>query len=132
MKETVVLFETAQLADLKGFNLETGSVDYMVDGNYIGSRGACTSCTKYVKAPSQSLLQKWLRDEHQIYVDIETDMTSSPKFCYTISRFIGTPQSLSKEEWGWEKIPAGKDWYLERTYESALESGLIEALKQLQ
>jgi len=79
-------------------------------------------------APTQTSLQKWLRKEHNIFVDIATDCTTYPKFCYEIKRFIGNPNDLSSEEWYWDKIDLSADWGLYRNYEEALEDGLKFAL----
>lgn len=129
MREKYITIETAKLAAEKGFNIETRNSDYMVDGNYTGEVGSCISCTEYVPCPNQALLQKWLREVHQIYVDVDIDQTTYPKFCYMISRFIGNPTDLAAEEWGWQNLPNGVDWGLHRKWEDALEEGLFEALK---
>ena len=129
MREKYITIETAKLAAEKGFNIETRNSDYMVDGNYPGEVGSCFSCTEYVPCPNQALLQKWLREVHQIYVDVDIDQTTYPKFCYMISRFIGNPTDLAAEEWGWENLPNGVDRGLHRSWEDALEEGLFEALK---
>ena len=129
MREKYITIETAKLAAEKGFNIETRNSDYMVDGNYTGEVGSCISCTEYVPCPNQALLQKWLREVHQIYVDVDIDQTTYPKFCYMISRFIGNPTDLTAEEWGWQNHPNGVDWGLHRKWEDAFEEGLFEALK---
>ena len=129
MREKYITIETAKLAAEKGFNIETRNSDYMVDGNYTGEVGSCISCTEYVPCPNQALLQKWLREVHQIYVDVDIDQTTYPKFCYMISRFIGNPMNLAAEEWDWQNLPNGVDWGLHRKWEDALEEGLFEALK---
>lgn len=129
MREKYITIETAKLAAEKGFNIETRNSDYMVDGNYPGEVGSSSSCTEYVPCPNQALLQKWLREVHQIYVDVDIDETTYPKFCYMISRFIGNPTDLAAEEWGWENYPNGENWGLHRSWEDALEEGLLEALK---
>jgi len=48
---------------------------------------------------SQTKLQKWLREEHYIFVDILTDGTVAPRYCISIKRFFGNPKSLSEREW---------------------------------
>jgi len=113
MEEQYITFEVAQLAKEKGFNFpnKASQNDYL--GEY----------------PTQSLLQKWLREVHQIYVDIDIDQTTAPKFCYMISRFIGNPLDLAADEWGWHNYLNGADWGLHRKWEDALEEGLFEALK---
>jgi sorbitol-specific phosphotransferase system component IIA len=32
-----------------------------------------------------TIIQKELRDKHQIYVEVNTDCTTAPKFCYRIT-----------------------------------------------
>lgn len=72
-------------------------------------------------------LQQWLREEHQIIIDIQTDCTSNPKYCYQINIFKGNPRDLAEMEWGWY-FHKQEDWCLYYTYEEALEAGLQEAL----
>jgi hypothetical protein len=147
MKEQLISFETAKLAKEKGFNIECKYRYFKVDkhstfskfhpiDSYITSTltyeedtSGCLPSSKTGEAPTQSLLQKWLREVHQIYVQIETDQTTYPKFCYSISRFIGNPNNLSEKEWYWDKLPYNENWSLHRKYEEALEEGLQNALK---
>ena len=79
-------------------------------------------------AVTQSLLQKRLRDAHYINIDIATDCTTEPKYCYNIKVFKGNPKDLGEMEWGWY-FHEQKNWRLYYTYEKALEEGLQEALK---
>lgn len=77
----------------------------------------------YILAPTQSLLQKWLREVHNVLVLVGWDLDldnpkDKPKFKY-FSEY---------------QIPGTQDgWYDENgqhnTYEEALEIGLQEALK---
>ncbi len=137
MEEQYITFEVAQLAKEKGFDIGVNqsyvlykeSYDYDDDPNHRESykvndievnshyhvnnyKGIDLSNELYeaYSAPNQALLQKWLREVHQIYVDVDIDQTTYPKFCYMISRFIGNPTDLSAEEWGWENLPNGVDW----------------------
>jgi hypothetical protein len=105
MEEQYIRKETNELGESKGYPF---SYDFL---------------------PTQSLLQKWLREVHQIYVDVDIDQTTYPKFCYMISRFIGNPTNLAAEEWDWKNYPNGENWSLHRKWEDALEEGLFEALK---
>lgn len=141
MKEQLTSFETAKLARKKGFfngPKEHGLVFgpwYNERGEYCGrtdvdDKGVEINFSTYGKeyqkfklksyyAPTQSLLQKWLREEHKFYVH---------------------PVLGLYENWGWiiEELtnrntinPPIKDcegrYY--KTYESALEKGLQKALK---
>ena len=145
MRETRVTFKTARLANEKGFNLRQSEYfneyadlseiyncqcnDRDVNECSCGAMESYNEGKDVIQAPTQTLLQKWLRDIHQIYVDIDIDQTTYPKFCYMISRFIGNPTDLAAEEWGWENLPNGVDWGLHRSWEDSLEEGLFEALK---
>jgi len=142
MKEELVTFKVALLAKDKGFENTEWS---KLGRNYYNHKGEVNgNCIELVKAvcrkedteefrtidaPTQSLLQRWLREEHNIFINIGIDQTTYPKYCYQISRFIGNPKDLSAEEWDWEDIPPSSDWGLYRTYEQALEKGLLKALK---
>jgi len=87
----------------------------------------CFGCSKqkgYLEtfsAPTQSLLQRWLREVHNIFITIEVDCTLEPKFCYCISSY--------KEFGEWKNEIETRHYSdLERTYELALEEALKKAL----
>ena len=124
MKEELVSFETAKLLKEKGFvNLS--------DKSYIISEGArygllSNFTNKYnnsvetgrVEAPTQSLAQKWLREKHNIHVEIyKIPVTNEGNMygCY-VCRWIDRVQSNSVYE----------SYF--KTYEEALEEGLKEGL----
>lgn len=116
MKEELITFKTAKLADNKGMNLKK------VDANYnrrewytrTGNLNGYTPKEPYW-ACTQSLLQKILREIHKI------DITIVPsKAGYFVSiDFVGEDENFQ------ELNPEG---YFAR-YEDALEIGLVEALK---
>ncbi len=98
MKEKLVTFETAKLAKEKGFNIPSryyynqkhNKIDYdlheaqVVDGTYVNS---FVNLLDY-PAPTQSLLQKWLRERHRIDVTIQPFQFSrlkDPEYKYYIS-----------------------------------------------
>ena len=99
MEDTRINFETAKLAKEKGCNLENCTC------------GGYPDCICYDKRISQSLLAKWLREEHNIhliaYKNINID---GYDWCYITTDGITNINSY-------------------KTYEEALELGLIEALK---
>ena len=106
MKEQLISFETAKLAKEKGFGCETDNY-YSEDSNELINEAYC-NCEEYgTSAPTQSLLQKWLREKHNFAVLIEEGWTWTHRF-------------------GWCTVNAGKEF---NTYEEALEDGLIKALK---
>lgn len=140
MKEQLIAFETAKLAKEKGFDIhndflycekyglcqigeetlsifehpETDRFEVIYDCNNEFDEG------DRFYAPTQSLLQRWLREIHGIYVESYHDLTANGKGIQYYTN------------WGFIKDHAGggydeyNDW---RTYEEALEKGLQEALK---
>ena len=124
MEDTRVTFETAKLAKEKGFYQEPNRRKvpyYNYKGEFKGDvsdwrirkyiRGEDTSDIEFVSAPTQSLLAKWLREEHNIhliaYKNINID---GYDWCYITTDGITNINSY-------------------KTYEEALEIGLQEALK---
>ena len=144
MQEQIITFETAKLVKEKGFNIpvikyytpkgycsesEGYQTERLEESNWNNGMGSYPTLSKDVccSAPTQSLLQKWLREVHQLYVEVQVDQTTYPKFHFEVTRFIGNPKDLSEREWGWESKYHAE--YLYRTYEEALEEGLQIALK---
>lgn len=143
MKEELVTFETAKLAKEKGFDVpqnmwwynrfgvECGRTDVDEDGNhlYYGSGTYVSEPKRNVskeyyekqtsisfQAPTQSLLQKWLREKHNIevfvnpYKDYFADVNDPVMYKYCVwNNSIGAEFS--------------------EIYEEALETGLQRALK---
>lgn len=139
MKEQLISFETAKLAKEKGFDVDTieyytpkgyqtESEGYRTERlertNWNNGKGSYPTLSKDVEcsAPTQSLLQKWLRESHKIYVE--------PRF--------------NSEDFAQEGLKAKVQWYCwvfkpmnyesenetsYNTYEEALEKGLIQGLK---
>jgi len=103
MKEAVVSFTTAKLAKEKGFNIRT---------------------VTNLRKPTQSLLQKWLREEHNIHV------SAFPVFS---NRFFPTIRKFYKDkEYDTFLGSPYPPKYSKNTYEEALECGLQEALKLIE
>ena len=108
MEEQLVSYETAKLAKEKGFNIVCKDCIYSnneKDG-FDSDR---------IELPSQSLLQRWLRDKHNICVVIEpTNLGDNA--CYV------------KDVYGEILHDPWKDGGIRYTYEEALEFGLQKAL----
>ena len=123
MEDTRITFETAKLAKEKGFPQEPNRLKipyYNYKGEFKGDvkdwlrkylRKEDTSDVESVSAPTQSLLAKWLREEHNIhliaYKNINID---GYDWCYITTDGITNINSY-------------------KTYEEAYEIGLQEALK---
>ena len=93
----------------------------------------CFGCSKqkgYLEtfsAPTQSLLQRWLREVHNIYVESYHDLTKKKTKIqfYTSWGFL-----QQKDKNGNQNVNGWYDEYNDwETYEEALEVGLQEALK---
>ena len=146
MKEELISFETAKLAKEVGFDENTGEF-YTTAGKLTGvmyydptpnNKTIDTEwfsvlekeSTAYCTAPTQSLLQRWLREKHKIHIKVDD--------------FINDKLGI---EWDFEVTLIGTDIdeggnYIPlisyslndpnrkfNTYELALEAGLLQALK---
>lgn len=126
MEEQLISFETAKLAKEKGFDapvLEFYDYEGIITKNTYDSNGYDYNQIAYSKqighdstyntsAPTQSLLQKWLRDTHKIN-------------CYNM------PNDFDRNHWHCKVNSNTRDFYVKHSdsYEEALEFGLLEALK---
>lgn len=142
MQETLISFETAKLAKEKGFDWivsdayhkNTGELVF-TDWENVESNDDILIPDDFntddeswlISAPTQSLLQKWLREVHNIIVEVvtyynETDLPLNkpikPKGYFAWDYY--------NENFSEEKAPKFK------TYEQALEQGLQEALKLIE
>ena len=129
MEDTLIGFETAKLAKEKGYDnklltyykndLEKG--DYLFEEliknqtEWISNFQSKYEYDKNISvAPSQSLLQKWLREVHNIIVFVAPLIPYCKEFGVTIYS---------------NKYICEKDLAFYNQYEKALEIGLQEALK---
>lgn len=129
MQEQIVTFETAKLAKEKGFEIFTGKAyikkpnqDIFFTPSYTGiTTGICYN------APTQLLLQKWLRDEHNTHINIYPHVYPSGLnwLVQAIKWDISMPENGFIKDGSYEFGDNGEY----KTYEEALEKGLFEALK---
>lgn len=136
MKEELITFETAKLAKEKGFD-ELSSRKYDINSKEIlevsyweGNGDVTTIAVKNenieddeVLAPTQSLLQKWLREEYNIQLCLQPLYGGDKIEGRQIGWLCYTP--YNDEEFN--NLPSIS--LSEYTYEEALEEGLQEALK---
>lgn len=125
MEDTLVGFEVAKLAKGKGFSIVT-QYGFCPDGEELSSAWKYMSNdNRSISRPTQSLLQRWLREVHNIYVDVVSyydedqlplskDNLQKPKgfFCW----------DAYDEGFSEEKADKFK------TYEQALEHRVMEGL----
>lgn len=121
MKDKLISFDTAKLAKEAGFD-EAVLNHYALENTYSSSYETFQDDVKNSEiepleysAPTQSLLQKWLRENSGIHVEVLFDHCGTKKYDYMLCR---TKPDLHAD--------SDKDY---STYELALESGLNEALK---
>lgn len=130
MTEELISFETAKLAKEKGFDgycydcfnsygclNSNGWCEYIQDNDTILPFKSSALKKEDFLRPTQSLLQKWLREVHEIEVNPAQSFTKGGiKMQYNISVESYKYNHLGKYIYG-------------NTYEEALEIGLQEALK---
>lgn len=132
MEETFITLETAKLAKEKNFDLKCiwyyhdnckefpverggGKIKVLWDANSDNKKVMGVEC---YSAPTQSLLQKWLREVHSIHIGL-------PGGCFDLSEGLYWEVQVGK-------IGADSDNFVKEvdcSYEEALEIGLQEALK---
>lgn len=132
MEEQLITFKTAKLAKEKEFDWKTLVWEYEKKGTYDPRNSSCYPIDynnefkeDRISIPTQSLLQKWLREEHNWYVGVhplQIKLGSQEGVKYTWYAC-----SLNGEKEIYDPKPLG-----ELTYEEALEAGLQEVLKLLE
>ena len=132
MEENFISFKTAKLAKKKGFDLyqtfgfETSLYNKIGSHNFYANFGVMFSGLGegYISAPTQSFLQKWLRENHNLVVwaypilfthnGEELERRKFDYFYQIVHKGITQYFSNSRDEYA--------------TYELALEAGLEKAL----
>jgi hypothetical protein len=120
MKEEIISFTVAKLAKEKGF---ANKYPHRLRRDYYNHLGGLNGdVTEYIKAylngkdtgeyttidaPTQSLLQRWLREEKGVFISVDVN------FCYDI--YLNDEAYSESTE--------------HNNYEQALEEGLYESLK---
>lgn len=125
MKDQLISYETAMLAKEKGFingsksyyngndTLETLSEEFHPNAVHTNNM---MQRFRY-EAPTQSLLQQWLRTEHQLHIEVLLSEDAPYTQVYYRIMKIGQYFTLSHDD----------NYFHE--YEDALEEALIKALK---
>ena len=128
MKEQLISFETAKLAKEKGFNIPSnkmyaiGKDKYMLTSNRVPLKNV-------THAPTQSLLQKWLREEHHIDITVIINWIDGNRIYYVGLSYINSENEIDI----WFSIDGtkNKSKIEYKTYEEALEVGLQEAVNTI-
>ena len=109
MKETIVSFKVAKLAKDKGFN--EIPCHYVYDEGILKQSYQAFNRLNFELAPTQSLLQRWLREVHNI--NIESNFTMGLNYSFTIYKGLVIKGNTEVA-----------------CYEKSLEKALIIGLKQ--
>jgi hypothetical protein len=125
MEDQKVSFETAVLAKEKGFDAKTAHVFIEWGDKYKAKLIRQESQRKkYLPAPTQSLLQCWLREVHNIDVQpylIRTQLNGEDML-----------QSINQKEYSFQLFVKGVSQFVKTkenlSFEQALEEGLKEGL----
>lgn len=112
MKEDLITLETATLAYKKGCRVNTNKITACVIENDCGEKRPNVK-TLTVNIMTQALLAKWLREEHKIKISI----------------VFRESFKTGKETWDWLIKGESVMYRRFKTYEQALEHGLLEGLK---
>ena len=121
MTDQLISFKTAKLAKEKGFHEETQTMtvgeNYPIISNPQEESPYDWNSRKGYSIPTQSLLQKWLREKWFIHIVIQVFHST-----------IGKEWTFSADVF-YENGKIDRSGLTEDTYEEALEQGLIKALK---
>lgn len=124
MKEQLITFDTAKLAKEKGFNIPV-LYDYnngvileednrqICNFNDSGWKDMLEEDYNSISAPTQSLLQKWLREEKDFHIIVGSSNVKGYNFCISSEKGL---TGFSENTFPYE------------TYEEALESALQSCL----
>lgn len=126
MEEELITFKTAKLAKEKSFTIGTSYCfqeykdkvveDYDLDMTYYNHREESNyNLYKIIERPTQSLLQRWLREKHKVYV-------------YCLPKATPHNTIVWYNNFSVRKAKNRGEGYYE-TYEEALEEGLFEVLQ---
>ena len=135
MKETIISFETAKLAKEKGFTTKgimlMGYTSKFYNHNtktlLSYGRTGRTDLKKAYFAPTQALLQKWLREEHEIHIEISFYDSTISKH-YEASIVNSSERIYNNQEYLDCAAVIGINIKF-KTYEEAFEKALQESLK---
>ena len=109
MEEQLISFETSKLAKSKGLTYEDVGQSYRSNGDFTYGKND----DEFYPAPTQSLLQKWLREKHLIDIIIGSNIIGYNLILW--DRKTNKRHNIKSN--------------LFQHYEEALEAGSYEALK---
>ena len=130
MKEQLISFKIAKLAKEKGFNISCkgryglqSTILYSDYGFHINDEDDII----HISAPTQSLLQAWLRDKHNIIVNSIPYEDEIPECEGGIRQTLWEDETIDCREIPWLRDITTHTYY--HSFEEALEKALFEGLK---
>jgi len=137
MEEQLISFEVSKLAKEKGFNEPCRYVLDIPDNNIMDitdmgfGKDKNSDIEQYnrVTVPTQSILQKWLRETHNMFVVVTAEFYGDG-INHNVQVFTYDPSNQEDDYYDNSKCTMmyGDDGQF-NTYEQALEFGLEKALK---
>lgn len=130
-----VKFNTAKEAYIKGFNVldkGTYTLMYRIDGvpqkEKLGYQNELPNKFDkgFILAPTQTQLQKWLRENHNIHIAVN--------FSHSLGRYDYTVYASNEEALDAQLYKIDNDveeWCKYTCYEDALEDALVEGLSKI-
>ena len=127
--EEICTYEVAKLAKEKEFPQHIGDDAYIVENEYddkyeVGCHYPIQFIPDYlpnITAPTQSLLQRWLREEKGVIVEVFVDDDSNMPLTYNIHQY---------KDWNWECVCHHHgNYYAISDWELALEDALKYTLE---
>lgn len=119
MEDTLISFKVANLLASKGFNIECNDFFFrgksqsdIIFKQYVGNK-------YFIWQPTQSLAQKWLREVHNLNINIK-HRPHSQSFCFNITGNYQDGESGELYSEVYSKY---------ETYELALEAAIIKGLE---
>ena len=127
MEEDIISFKVAKLAKEKGLPQKeflSKGILYTKDGDLTGWEPVYNYSETDIGIVSQSVLQKWLREEHEIIIQPDYDTRDNTYSVYIDYKPNGTHWTFLDFDTVTNNVY--------QSYEEALEKGLYEALKIIQ
>jgi len=133
MTEEIVKYETAKLARKKGFKILVDDAYFMANDNgeiTLGLSNYDEPIYGEIKAPTQSLLQKWLREIHNIDVDVvrDSEVHYQDETRWIVKASNWNDIRVKDFPIAQLKFPNTSNHTDFKSYEEALEKGLMEGL----
>lgn len=137
MTEEIIKYETAKLAREKGFKILVADAYFTANDNgeiTLGLSNFDEPIYGEIKAPTQSLLQRWLRETHNIDVDVvrDSEVHYQDEIRWIVKVSNWNDIRVKNFSIAQLKFPDASHHTDFKSYEEALEKGLTEGLNFIQ